>query len=105
MPNCFQLFRKGVAEPMILQKVDDEMRVAFGAPADDKHWFNGWYDYIGFLCALGKSWDEIRADNLDGLKSWPDDPDYAKHVELNARIIDWLDANFTTSSWAEIGKR
>lgn len=70
------------------------MRITFGAEPDNLHWFCGWYDLIGFALACGKDWTWMR-ENWTTLGSWP-------QLEL---IIAWLEANFESDAWAEIGKR
>lgn len=87
MPNCFQLVRKSDtnAGPVVLQQIDDEMREAFHEPPDTEHWYRDWYNWAGLYLALGKTFDQIREivkDDVQGL-----------------RIVEWLDANFTSSAW------
>ncbi len=60
MPRCFALTKKGENEPTKLQAIDDEMRVAFGAPPDSSQWFRGWYNIIGLGLAVGKSFAQMR---------------------------------------------
>jgi hypothetical protein len=86
MPNCFQLLRGGAAVP--LSDVDEEMCRHFDAPCDAKHYFEDWYDVIGFDLAGGRSFAEIRAT-------------HAEHPVL-VQVTDWLEANFTVRSWYEL---
>jgi len=93
MPNCFTLTRKSdtAAGPVKLTLIDEELCAHLGVEVDNTHWVHGWYNSIGFSLAMGKSFDECREI-------------FKKYIELQI-IIDYLDANFTTDSWAEIGRR
>jgi len=82
MPNCFTLTRKGENEPSELAEVDNQMRLHFGAPPDDVHWFKSWYDITGLALACGIGWDKIR-ETCPGQKE----------------VVDWLEANYTTNAW------
>ena len=96
MSNCFQMTRKGRDKPMALQAIDDEMRVAFGEPADPKKWLWQWYNLVGLGLAMGKTWEELR--KMFG----PDeDEDEDAFGERMLRVIDWLEQNFTADAWVE----
>lgn len=97
MPNCFQLFRKGEKEPAILQKVDDELRVAFEQPPDPENWLGGWYNYIGLCLAVGNSFEEIIADFDQRVANDPTDY-WAKDM---ADIARWLNEHYTSDAWYE----
>ena len=86
MPNCFQLLRNGNAVP--LNTIDEEMCRHFGAPCHEKHYFEGWYDFIGYELARGQSFAEIRLT-------------YANSPIL-VQIVDWLEANFQVNAWYEL---
>jgi hypothetical protein len=90
MPNCFRLLRDGAA--VRLAQVDDEMRRAFGASPDPAHYFEEWYNIIGYELAMGRSFDQIRS-YLES--AWADFPELV-------RIADWLEANFTIDFWYEL---
>lgn len=92
MPNCFRLLRGGVAVPIV--DVDAEMCRYFSADCDPNRWFRGWYDFVGFDLAMGKSFDEIRA-------SYREDPYLIYLIE----VVDWVEANFTVDSWYETRSR
>lgn len=83
MPNCFSLTKVGTRQPESLQKVDDDMRRHFGAPADPDRWYKGWYDTIGFAIAMGKQVDWIR-ENMSGLNE----------------VTDWLAGHYEWNAWA-----
>lgn len=87
-PNCIQLYKIGESTPSTFQSIDDEMRVYFGAPPDDKNWYRYWYDIIAFSLVCGYSYNNIR-------KTYPDMTD----------IVDWLEANYTANTWVEFGRR
>lgn len=106
MPNCFTLTRRSNLEagPVVLQKIDDELREHFHAPPDKVNWFNGWYNYIGYFLAFGWSWTKLRQDiDAECLMS-PVDSGAHKHWALNRDILDWLEANFTSDAWYELKK-
>lgn len=93
MPNCFTLTRKSdpAAGPVDLVTIDEEMCQHFNKPVDSERWLHDWYDLIGFGLACGKDWAGLH----EVFKGSP---------EL-VEIIDWLEANFITDAWAEIGRR
>jgi hypothetical protein len=111
MPNCFQLYPKGSNEPAILQQVDDRLREHFEQPPDPKHWLADWYHVIGFLiackdgCSLGS--DKLRAE----IHTWYttglylNEPDHMEYLANMLQILDYLEANYTSNAWVEIGKR
>jgi len=90
MPNCFSLTRIGASEPINLVELDDELREEFNEPEDAHSWLYGWYDYIGFAYACGH-------DNAKCREIFEGNDDLQK-------VIDYLEANFTCSAWAEIGR-
>jgi hypothetical protein len=89
MPNCFQLTRKSDpdAGPVVLQRVDDELRLAMGEPPDPEHWLWGWMDWLGLALACGKDWAWIRAER-------------AKHQDTDGvRCVDWFESQFLSDAW------
>ncbi len=94
MSNCFQLTRKGEDKPIVLQVLDDEMRVAFGEPADPKKWMWGWYNTIGLGLSLGHDWQKLREIYE------PEDAD-DRFCHRLMRVLAWLEQNFTVRSWTE----
>ena len=103
MPNCFQLMRK--AEPkagaVVLQKVDEEICRHFGARVDQERWYYGWYDDIGFRLALGRNWEQIKAE-FTGLVQ--KETKYKAVYERLLAITEYLEQNFVTDTWAEVGR-
>jgi hypothetical protein len=90
MPNCFTLTRKTdpQAGPVAFAVIDAEMCKYFGVDCDGKKYYEDWYTWVGLNAALGVPLAQIR----------PAD-------ERHAAIVKWLDDNFTTDGWAEIGGR
>jgi hypothetical protein len=87
MPNCFQLYRKGEAEPSILQDIDNELWLKFGGaiPEPNDHWFMGWHDSIGLMLACGNSFEKIKAT-------------LSKEIRP---IVEYLENNYTPAAWYE----
>lgn len=112
MPACYQLIPKGSNEPMYLHAVDAQLVWHFRAENpynpwlgqraqaenDEVRWFADWNNVIGFLLATGNNFDQIRAK----LPEWTDDDEYRK---LLVAICDYLQEQFTSNSWTEIGRR
>lgn len=106
MPNCFQLTRKGEKAPTKLNKLDEEIAALLGEKVHETAYCWGWMDSIGFLLSLGKTWDEIRAHRRECAKEWAekckDIEEKAMntvYLETTLRIVDYLEANFTSASW------
>ena len=85
MPMCFQLTRKGDKEPSSLQHVDCCICQALDIPFSEDRWAAGWYDSVGLLLAVGKSFEEIM-DIVTGDRR---------------RICAYLNEHYTTDSWKE----
>lgn len=90
MPVCFQLIRKSdpKAGPVALQKIDEEICAHLGVPVDPVQWVNNWYNTIGLGLALGHSFTRIK--------------EIYANPQLSV-VCDFLEANFTTDAWREIG--
>lgn len=102
MPNCFQLTLKGHKEASMLQDVDAHICQHFNTPCHEKHWHHGWYNYIGFMIAMGKTFEWLRRDMDWGILSYPDYVSMTQGYEWHMRdIIDFLDQNYTTDAWCE----
>jgi hypothetical protein len=101
MPNYFTLTRRSDLEsgPVVLQRIDDEMRVHFGEPPDKDNWYLDWYNWIGLSLSMGRSFAHIRDAYCAFLRQQGLSED-CRHVE----VIDWLDANFTSNAWATVGR-
>jgi hypothetical protein len=90
MPNCFQLTKKGESEPTSLVKVDEEICAHLGREVHPKWWCCGWYDIIGFSLAMGDDFAKIRG--------WLEANNFSEDM---IKILDYLEANYTASSWYE----
>lgn len=84
MPNCFQLISKATNEPAKFAEIDNELCAAFGVEPDAVKFYAGWYDIVGLAAACGKSFDDMR--------------EIFESPEI-LRVIDYLDARYTTTSW------
>ncbi len=100
MPNCFQLVRKAKPEegPVRLVLIDEELCNHFKVDCDPVKWFHGWYDFIGYGLAAGKSFAEIRTICTD-LVSNKDDADGKMHWQRMVEIADYLNEHFTSDAW------
>lgn len=107
MPNCFSLTRKSdlKAGPVKLTTIDEEMCKHFNVPCDPKLWYHYWYDIIGFGIATGKSLDDQRKIIEEQIIRNTEDSEYDSWDKRTLEIINWLDENFTSDTWAEIGRR
>ncbi len=107
MPNCFQLTRKAALRDgaVALQAIDSELCAAFNEPCDPKEWFHGWYNYIGFLIAMGKTFEWVKAECNKIAGEQPSNDSHLAYWRRMYDIADWLDEHFTADAWAEIGKR
>ena len=92
MTVCFQLTKKGETEPSTLVKVDEAICAHFGWPVHPQDYVYGWFDSIGFMLAMGDSWDKIRVELRLGSWNFQDE---------RQAIVDFLEANYTTGSWWE----
>lgn len=92
MPNCFTLTRKSEPEkgPVPFNLIDGEMCEHFKVPVHPKLYYEYWYDIYGFAVACGSTIREV----IERHEEYP---------RIQA-IGEWLDENFTTNAWAEIGK-
>jgi hypothetical protein len=91
-----------------LQKIDEEMCAAFGVPVHPKNWCGGWYNSVGFRLAIGQSFAVQLAKEEEKLldeqtKPVVDEIEVEYHQD-QITIIKWLDANFISDSWVEIGR-
>jgi hypothetical protein len=89
MPGYFKFMRKNSQDdtPVAFSTIDDEMRVHFGAPPDEKNYFRGWYDPIGMALAMGSTLEKMIAT-----------PEAKNHPDT-MEILVWLNENFRTDAW------
>jgi len=92
MPNYFTLTRKSNIEagPVNFATIDEEICAHLGVEVDNVHWYAGWYDNIGLMLAIGKSWNEMR--------------EIFKDSDALLPVIDFLEANFTANAWYQYGR-
>lgn len=119
MPNCFTLTRKSnpIAGPVSFNLIDEEMCKHFGVKADAETYHAYWYEIFGFAISLGQTFERKREFARGKVAYYQDE--MSKAVDTKTRtdytidmfqqlhliaIADWLEANFTTDAWAEIGK-
>lgn len=85
MPACFELISKNTNVAVRLATIDNEMCEFFGSVPDTQWYFRNWYDRIGFLLAMGKSFSQVREFILPDL----------------IPVVDYLDARYTVHAWHE----
>lgn len=108
MPNCFQLFRKGSTEPEILQKVDEAICKHVGVPVDETYWCASWYNVVGFLiackndCSLGS--EKLREEVDRWYDNYPEEERDDRRKAMRV-ILAFLEENYSSNAWVEIGKR
>lgn len=90
MALCFQLFPRQ-DKPAKLSAVDAAMCAHFGVPVDEKFYYCGWFDTVGYLLATGRTFEEAKA----------------RIVELDIQpqqklldICDWIADNYTVDSFS-----
>ena len=91
MPNCFSLTRKAASEAGFVRFdiIDNELCAALGVVSDEVQYYLGWYDSIGLMLAIGKSFADMRV-------IWAGDTEILK-------VVDWLDEHFTSDAWYQHG--
>ena len=94
MPNCFQLIGKSSAVAEKFYDIDNELCKHLGVEVSQTQYYRGWYDSIGMLVAMGRTWADIREVCAKDIEGDPGDPELGK-------IIDWLSENYNTKSWYE----
>lgn len=82
--------------PMSLQDIDVGICEYLHIPVDNEYWACGWYDNIGFMLAIGLSWQTIktqRANHIAAIKpDWP--LGSILRVARLAAIVQFLDDNY-----------
>jgi hypothetical protein len=94
MPNCFQLISKETGQPTAFNKIDDDICASLGIVPDAVKYYRGWYDFIGFMIAIGKPLGskELRKEVEDVDKDL-------------LPVLDFLEQHYTSDAWAQIGRR
>lgn len=107
MAVCFQLFRKSTGEgPLPLTLVDEEICKEFKAIPHPVRYFKGWFDCVGFGLACGKTYQQIRSQQEDYLRLdlAAGRTDWWMLDVANLSIIRFMEANYMSNSWSQIGK-
>jgi len=98
MPNCFSLSRKAEpTKPVRFVEIDAEICKHLDVPCDDVKYYLGWYDFVGWRLAIGKSLGEVKVE----VEANVDNPLTPEMLKLVQYLID----NYTSDAWAEIGRR
>lgn len=86
MPNCFQLISKETKEPELLQKIDTDLWIRFNGsePEGNSKWFMNWYNTLGLLMSIGKTWEDLR-------EIYPE--------PFETEVINYLAEKYDISSW------
>lgn len=92
MPNCFELTRIGDTKASSLAHIDDCICQHFEVASDPELYHHGWYDFIGFLLAVGRSWDDIADACTHKATPW------ATHMRA---IVHYLRQHYTAEAWWE----
>ena len=89
---------------MVFQEIDRELCAHFNVPCDDVHWYNGWYNYIGFALAMGSDWSKIQ-DNIQEIiheRQEENDSDGVEYWTRMQQIRQYLAERFNSSAWYEV---
>lgn len=98
MPVCFQLYRLGSRTPASLHyEVDGAICAYLEVPMSETKYCCGWYDYIGLLLAMGKSFAEIA----DGLQRDIAEGKATAWTWTMLRINHFLCENYSSDAWWE----
>jgi hypothetical protein len=99
MAVYFQLTRLGDSAPSTFQQIDNAICQNLNLPWDTDRYALGWYDYIGFLLALGKTFQQIT-DMLQEDIARQTRPERADEYRTMLRINHFLLENYTADAWA-----
>jgi hypothetical protein len=99
MPNCFALYRLNDPKKTFvsLSKIDEEICEMMNVPCDEKKYYYGWYDIIGFRLAMGETFDDMISGNEAKGIGALEDPIYQQ-------IARWLEANYGSDAWSQRGR-
>lgn len=102
MPVCFQLRPKGSTTPQSFIEIDEAMCLALGQPVDAEKYLWGWYDSIGLRLACGQSF-QTMIDRWEQDKEGADEA-FRAFADRQISMAKWLDANYSSDSWREVGR-
>ena len=85
-----------------LNSIDEAIAEHMGVPVHPTAWCYDWYNVIGFAIAMGKPLGsaELRQRVAD---FWGDD-DRTYTAQL-LKVLDYLEANYVSDAFVEIGRR
>ena len=88
MPVCFTLINKntGLSDEGFAE-IDDKICQVFGMQPDTYRWVFNWYNCLGMLMAMGRSYQELKEI-------------YEGNNDL-LQVIDWLEDNYIIDYWRE----
>ena len=87
MPVCFQLTKKGETKPSAINDIDKDLWDTFadGEPEGNDKYFANWYNTVGMMLAMGKTWEEIKEVYKDN----------------DISVIEYLEENYSPYAWRE----
>ena len=88
MPACFKLISRFDGHAETMQNVDRRICEHLGQPVHPTRWCVNWYNTVGLLLAMGKTWDDMREIY---------DPNSVAQI-----VIDFLEIDYRTDSWHEM---
>ncbi len=96
MPNCFQLTKKGDTEASKLSDVDEAICKHLGVAPHPTRYVDYWFDSIGFGLATGRG--QLGSQELR---------EFVRGFSPSTlpKILKFLEENYTSSAWAEVGRR
>lgn len=109
MANRFSLTRKADinAGPVPLQQIDNEMCEHFGIIPDPGKYYHQWVDTIGLALAGAQSFDEIIKDCNEAIEEQSKiaNPEGINYWITKLKVAEYLNSNYVSDTWAEIGTR
>lgn len=84
--------------PMSLADIDNGIRQFLGLGHDAERYAFGWYDSIGFMLAMGSSWDRVDCMILEWINRSKATQAKIEECQLMA-ISQWLQQNYIVSAW------
>lgn len=104
MPNCFTLSLKSEpSKPVLFAKIDEEICSHMGAEVHPTNWYIGWYDYIGFMLAVGKSFDEINGLIVECIED-SKTPEGHAHWSKMQQVNHFLAERYVSDAWYSASK-
>ena len=100
MPRCFQLIRKADkdAGAVCFGNIDKELCSLLGEAEHPTMYVRGWYDYIGFGLATGKTFEWLIGDINRCIDEYADEKDYWQDM---LKIANHLQEHYESKAWWE----